>query len=226
MSWFAVVGIAWLLQPLHSFADDWWPTASIWRLVVGCLLYLVLVPLVWRRFFPDSWSDLTGLRAPGTRRQWVWTLAILLAVLVPSLAILGGVGKLSAAVATPVLLFAALQPPIVEEVLMRGLFIRVCERGGFGPLVTTLVGTAVFTVWHVVSFDLANGLITGLFSIPFFYVTRYLTGTTLGPIVIHFVANATAFNSIAILALLVVELVAAVVWVLARRRRAREEPTG
>ena len=142
-------------------------------------------------------------------------------MLVPSLAFVGGVGKLSAALATPVLIFAALQPPVVEEVLMRGLFVTVCERGGFGPLLTTLVGTAVFTVWHVVSFDLTNGLITGLFSIPFFYVTRYLTGTTLVPIVIHLVANAGAFNGFAIMALLVVELVAAVVWFVARRRRER-----
>lgn len=197
MSWFAVVWIARLLEPLHSFSAEWWPTASIWRLVVGCLLYLVVVPIAWRRFFPDSWARITGLRAPTTRAQWLWTLAILVAVLVPSLAFVGGVGKLSAALATPVLIFAALQPPVVEEVLMRGLFVTVCERGGYGPLLTTLVGTAVFTVWHVVSFDLTNGLITGLFSIPFFYVTRYLTGTTLVPIVIHLVANAGAFNGFA-----------------------------
>ena len=46
-------------------------------------------------------------------------------------------------------------------------------------------------------------------------------GALVVPIVIHLVANAGAFNGFAIMALLVVELVAAVVWFVARRRRER-----
>lgn len=220
LSWFGLVVIARWLSPLYTFeAGDWWPQASIWRLIVGVALYLVLVPLVWRRFHPrDSWGAITGLRAPCTRAQWLWSAVLLLAVLVPGLAMLDGAAQVSAAVATPVLLAAALQPPIVEEVLMRGLFVHIAERGGFGPVVVTLVGTVVFTLWHVVSFDLASGLITGLFSIPFFYVTRYLTGSVLVPIVVHLLGNAGALNGIAILALFLVELGALVVWFAARRR--------
>lgn len=220
LSWFALVMIAGWLSPLHTFATgDWWLQASIWRLIVGVVLYLAVVPLLWRRFFPgDSWAATTGLALPRSRRQWVWSAAILLAVAVPGLTLLDGAARLSAFVATPVLLFAALQPPIVEEVLMRGLFVRIGDRAGFGPLAVTLTGTAVFTVWHVASFDLVNGLVTGLFSIPFFYVTRYLTGTALVPIVVHLLGNAGLLNAGAILALFVVELVAAVLWWRARCR--------
>lgn len=221
LSWFGLVVIAWWLSPLYTFeTGQWWPQASIWRLIVGVVLYLVLVPLLWRRFFPqDSWAATTGLRPPTTRGQWGWTAAVLLAVVVPASTLLDGPARLAADLATPVLFVAALQPPIVEEVQMRGLFVRIAERGGFGPVAVTLVGTIVFTLWHVVSFDLASGLVSGLFSIPFFYVTRYLTGTALVPIVVHLLANAGVLNGPAILALLVVELAAALVWFVARRRR-------
>ena len=221
LSWFALVAIARWLSPLHTFeADDWWPQASIWRLIVGIVLYLVLVPLLWRLLTREprhTWGAITGLRPPQTRTQWLWTAAILLAVLIPGLTLLDGTARLAAHLATPVLILAALQPPVVEEVLMRGLFVHICEHARVGPVATTLLGTVVFTIWHIAAFDVVNGLITGLFSIPFFYVTRYLTGTVWVPIVVHLLGNAAVLNGAAMLALFLVELAALALWLRSRR---------
>ena len=62
-------------------------------------------------------------------------------MLIPGLTLLDGTARLAAHLATPVLILAALQPPVVEEVLMRGLFVHICEHARVGPVATTLLGT-------------------------------------------------------------------------------------
>lgn len=128
LTWFLVVFTQQALMGVSTLGQsEWWPAASLWRFILGLPLYLLVVPVLWmllrRRERPVFWSKATGWRLPTTRLQWLWLVLLLLAAgagpLYP-----GVWGQVAATMATPVLILVAFQAPLVEETLMRGLFVH------------------------------------------------------------------------------------------------------
>lgn len=214
LSWFAIVAGVQPLANLLLFGQDWWINNSLWRFVGGLLVAAVVIPLAWKAYSAkDSYAEIVGLRPPQGR-QWVWATALLVATVVPMFFAPGGIlaviGKMGIT-AGIVPLLVALQAPVVEEILMRGDFVHIASRGGWSPVIVSIVGMLVFGMWHVLSFG-PQGLFTGLVSVALMYVPRYLTGGIYVPFVIHWVMNSGTNGTLTALLVALIELVALVVW--------------
>lgn len=226
LTWFLVVFAQQALLGVSDLGQsEWWPAASLWRLILGLPLYLIVIPLLWmwlrRREHPVSWAKATGWRLPTTKLEWLW-LVLLLAAACVGLLYPGSWAQVAATMATPVLILVALQAPLVEETLMRGLFVHVMDRGRWRRWMTTVLGAVCFALWHVVSFG-PSGWLTGLLSIPLMIIPRYLTGGIIASVVIHLVLNSGGANVLTYGLVLLVELAALVAHLVVRRRGRRAD---
>jgi hypothetical protein len=212
LSWIGLVYAAKYLAPIYTFSSDWWLNASLWRLLLGFLLFLVLIPLLLRRQYPDdSYGRITGFELPRTKLAY--TLAGLFILLPPLVTfwLQGGLGSLPSDYDSPLKLLANLQPALIEEVMMRGLFVYLMFKAGFHHLSTITIGALIFASWHVLSFGM-SGLLTGVLCIPLMYLPRFITGGIFIPIILHVYTNSGLLNAYSITAILLIEVLYGIWW--------------
>ena len=174
---------------------------------MGIVMYLVIIPVLLKKYFKnDSYFEITGLTLPKTIKQWIVGLGLIAVSLLIALYVKLPLDKLVFDFSTPLSALANIQPAFIEEIMMRGLFIYMMVKAGYNNWVTITLGVLLFTTWHVASFGLAEGIITGLISVPIMFLPRLITNGVYIPVVLHAFTNSKIINLYSIVALLVIEI--------------------
>lgn len=191
-----VVGPLWghLVDP-NIFAT---PASVLVGLVVPILfgavvLIAFLASLGWIR-------SLFG-RQPVAGRAWMWAIVVL--VLIPVVLRVVGTDYSRFDPSVVALTFAAgLLIGFTEEVLTRGIAVKILRSAGHGELVVAVVSSALFGLLHAVNILSGQSLftvgLTVLFAFGFgmlMYLVLRVTGNLVWPILLHAITDPTSFLS-------------------------------
>ncbi|NKY40083.1 CPBP family intramembrane glutamic endopeptidase [Cellulomonas septica] len=179
-------------------ADDLFSSAE--SVVFGLLVPLVLGAVALVAFVTSVrwWGPLFGAQ-PVRGRRWMWIAPVL--VVVPVVLRLLGIdyGAYAAGVVA-VTLLAGLFVGFVEELLTRGLVVKMLRDSGRSEWVVMVVSSLVFALLH--SVNLLSGMslttvgVTVVYTFAFgvaMYLTLRVTGSLLWPVLLHGLFDPTLF---------------------------------
>ena len=202
LSWFLLIyGAAFLTNHLSFLIDNpllvtnqkepYLEKFSLPILFLGILIYWLILPFIIKHFTQDSYWQIVGMQVK--RKKLVTTL---LFVIMPFISILPLPYSLSSWQSQYLTnwhyTLANAQNPIVEEVIMRGLFIYLMQKGGFDNKWIIGVGALIFSSYHFL-LNGFGGFITGLASIVVMFMPTLMTGNIISAMINHSLLNAGLF---------------------------------
>lgn len=163
-------------------------------LIVGAILLVAFVASL--RWFPALFG-----RQPIRGGRWMW-IAVVILLLPIALRLIGiDYGSYAAGV-VPLTFFAGLFIGFTEELLTRGIAVKLLRDAGHGELVVAVISSALFALLHSVNLLTGQPIGTVLATIGYafaFGVLMYLvlrvTGSLIWPIIIHGLTDPTTFLS-------------------------------
>lgn len=163
-----------------------WQKMSFLRFIICGLFFWILVPLILRKKFGNSYANIVGLNFKKTD-----FLALILFLVVPfavNFLFKNPLVALHGNVPTVADFVANIQPPMIEEVAFRGIFFYLMYKGGFQNWVIILVGALLFGGIHIPFYGWQAG-ITGAISIVLFILPRLFSRNICQGFLLHFMAN-------------------------------------
>lgn len=167
-----------------SFTD--WQRMSFVRLILFFIIFLIIIPIILKKKFGDSYSDILGINFRKTN----WLAGILFIILPLIIAYYYGNTISGLQKNTPNLaeFVANIQPPIIEEAMFRGIFFYLMYKGGFKNWVILLVGALLFGGIHM-PFHGFQAAITGAMSIFLFLLPRIFSRNIIPGMFLHYYSN-------------------------------------
>lgn len=224
LSWFVLARVSFQLSRKLVLAGwwhgvPWWHVLSTVRLVLGLFVYIPVAVLVVRRSASSSErpSVVLGLFPP------TWAAVACGAVLVSAGVLAVGPAVVYSRVlshlgSSPMSVLGALQPPVVEELLARGIVWEILAAE-FPAAFALVWSSLLFWTWHL-EFGLTASLVTGAYGAIVAGGARLVSGTIWVGLLFHLMANANAGQE-----LFPTVLVIGGVWLLATRVRSRRGRT-
>ena len=163
-------------------------------LVVGAILLIAFVASL--RWFPALFG-----RQPIRGGWWMW-IAVVVTLLPVVLRFLGIEYGSFAAGVVPLTFVGGLLVGFTEELLTRGIAVKLLRDAGHGELVVAVVSSALFALLHAVNLLSGQPVGTVLATIGYafgfgmmMYLVLRVTGSLIWPIIIHGLTDPTTFLS-------------------------------
>lgn len=209
--WAIALGLSWFLlfyvssyissylptllhQPniLVAETGDTWELFSLPRLLLGIIFYWLAIPIIIKKFTRDRYLDIVGLNI-SKKNLGLTLLFIIFPLLITYLLPYHFTEWNKQYFTNWHYALSNAQPPLIEEVIMRGLFVYLMVKGNFNKYWIVSIGALIFSSYHFMINGVA-GFITGIASIVVMYFPTFYTGNILSAIVNHSLMNAGLFT--------------------------------